>query len=179
MWGTDAVHGHNNVVGATIFPHNIGLGATQNPALIREIGRATALEVLATGIDWTYAPTLAVAQDDRWGRTYESYGEEPELVRAMGMELVLGLQGEPGSPQFLDGAHVLATGKHFLADGGTDAGDDQFSGLFDPVQNRQWWLQRQANQGDCANQQQRAGHKNGGTVPESARGYQTTAPPDV
>ena len=125
LWGTDAVHGHGNVIGATLFPHNIGLGATQNPALIREIGRATALEVLATGIDWTYAPTLAVAQDDRWGRTYESYSEDPDLVRAMGVELVLGLQGEPGSPQFLDGAHVLATGKHFLADGGTDAGDDQ------------------------------------------------------
>ena len=82
LWGTDAVHGHGNVIGATLFPHNIGLGATQNPALIREIGRATALEVLATGIDWTYAPTLAVAQDDRWGRTYEGYSEDPEIVAA-------------------------------------------------------------------------------------------------
>jgi len=125
LWGTDAVHGHGNVIGATIFPHNIGLGATHDPALIREIGRVTALEVLATGIDWTFAPTTAVAQDDRWGRTYESYSEAPELVRDYSAALVLGFQGVPGTPAFLDSSHMLATAKHFLADGGTEAGDDQ------------------------------------------------------
>ena len=125
LWGTDAVHGHGNVIGATIFPHNIGLGAMHDAALIREIGRVTAREVLATGIDWTFAPTTAVAQDDRWGRTYESYSEDPELVRAYSDALVRGLQGDPGAPEFLDGRHVLATAKHFLADGGTWGGDDQ------------------------------------------------------
>ena len=80
IWGTDAVHGHNNVIGATLFPHNIGLGATRDPELIQRIGEATALEVAATGIDWTFAPTLAVVRDDRWGRTYEGYSEDPEIV---------------------------------------------------------------------------------------------------
>ena len=79
MWGTDAVHGHNNVIGATIFPHNIGLGAAREPKLIEQIARATAVEVRATGIDWIFAPTVAVPQDDRWGRTYEGYAEEPTL----------------------------------------------------------------------------------------------------
>ena len=125
LWGTDAVHGHGNVIGATIFPHNIGLGAMHDPALVREIGRVTAREILATGIDWTFAPTTAVAQDDRWGRTYESYGEDPQLVHDYADALVRGLQGDPGTPDFLDGGHVLATAKHFLADGGTWAGDDQ------------------------------------------------------
>lgn len=125
IWGSDAVHGHNNVIGATIFPHNIGLGAAHNPDLIRAIGRATALEVRATGLDWTFAPTVAVAQDDRWGRTYESYGENPELVAAYAREMVIGLQGEVGSERFLDPDHVVATAKHYLADGGTEAGDDQ------------------------------------------------------
>jgi beta-glucosidase len=125
LWGTDAVHGHGNVIGATIFPHNIGLGAMHDPALVREIGRVTAREVLATGIDWTFAPTTAVAQDDRWGRTYESYSEDPELVHAYSEAMVLGLQGDPARPEFLDGNHALATAKHFLADGGTWAGDDQ------------------------------------------------------
>jgi len=125
LWGTDAVHGHGNVIGATVFPHNIGLGAMHDPALVREIGRVTAREVLATGIDWTFAPTTAVAQDDRWGRTYESYSEDPELVRAYSEAMVLGLQGDPTRPEFLDGNHALATAKHFLADGGTWAGDDQ------------------------------------------------------
>lgn len=125
IWGTDAVHGHGNVTGATLFPHNIGLGATHNPELIRQIGAATAKEVRATGIDWVFAPTLAVAQNDRWGRTYESYSEDPELVRTYAAAMVKGLQGKPGSPEFLDDAHVIATAKHFLADGGTLDGDDQ------------------------------------------------------
>ncbi|WP_284500635.1 glycoside hydrolase family 3 protein [Microbulbifer litoralis] len=125
IWGTDAVHGHNNVIGATLFPHNIALGATRNPELMREIGAATAAEVSATGIDWIFAPTLAVVRDDRWGRTYESYSEDPEVVRNYGGELVEGLQGAPGSDELLHGKHVIGTAKHFLADGGTENGIDR------------------------------------------------------
>jgi beta-glucosidase len=130
LWGTDAVHGHNNLVGATIFPHNIGLGAAHDPELIRQIGEVTASEVRATGIDWTFGPTLAVVRDDRWGRTYESYSEDPQIVREYSGQMVLGLQGRPGSPQFLDSAHVIATAKHFVGDGGTgghDQGDNRAS----------------------------------------------------
>lgn len=125
LWGTDAVHGHANVIGATVFPHNIGLGAMHRPGLMREIGKATAREIRATGIDWTFAPAVAVAQDDRWGRTYESYSEDPELVRAYAREMVLGLQGVPGEPDFLGPGRVVANAKHFLGDGGTHGGDDQ------------------------------------------------------
>ncbi|WP_417451332.1 glycoside hydrolase family 3 N-terminal domain-containing protein [Kordiimonas sp.] len=125
IWGSDAVHGHNNVIGATIFPHNIGLGAANNPALMKKIGEITALEMRATGIDWTFAPTVAVAQNDRWGRAYESYSESPEIVKAYAGSMVLGLQGTPGSIEFLDVNHVVATAKHFLGDGGTEDGDDQ------------------------------------------------------
>ena len=125
IWGTDAVHGHSNVIGATVFPHNIGLGAMNNPVLMREIGHVTAREVLSTGIDWTFAPTVAVTQDDRWGRTYESYSEDPALVRSYAYEMVLGLQGEPGTDEFLATDRVLATAKHYLGDGGTEGGDDQ------------------------------------------------------
>jgi beta-glucosidase len=124
MWGTDAVHGHNNIPGATIFPHNIGLGAARDPQLIRQIGEITALEVRVTGLDWAFSPTVAVARDARWGRTYESYSQDPRLVRAYAAAMVLGLQGAPGTAQFLDATHVLATPKHFLGDGGT-AGKDQ------------------------------------------------------
>jgi beta-glucosidase len=130
MWGTDAVHGHNNLVGATIFPHNVGLGAARDPELIREIGEITAREVRATGMDWTFGPTLAVVRDDRWGRTYESYSEDPQIVREYAGQMVIGLQGRPGSPQFLDSAHVIATAKHFVGDGGTggrDQGDNHAS----------------------------------------------------
>jgi beta-glucosidase len=130
LWGTDAVHGHNNIIGATIFPHNIALGAAHDPALIRRIGEVTALEVRATGLDWTFGPTLAVVRDSRWGRTYESYSEDPKLVREYAAEMVTGLQGVPGTPQFLDAAHVIATPKHFLGDGGTggrDQGDNRAS----------------------------------------------------
>jgi len=129
LWGTDAVHGHSNVYGATIFPHNIGLGATRNPELIRKIGEATAIEVAVTGIPWTFAPTLAVVRDDRWGRTYEGYSEDPEIVRSYAGEMVLGLQGEPGSDGFLGDGRVLATAKHFLGDGGTENGQDQGNNL--------------------------------------------------
>lgn len=123
LWGTDAVHGHNNVIGATIFPHNIGLGSTMNPDLIKKIGQAVAREVLSTGIPWTFAPTIAVPQNDLWGRTYEGYSENPELVSLLGEAMILGLQGE--GEEFLDSNHVLATAKHFLGDGGTENGIDQ------------------------------------------------------
>jgi beta-glucosidase len=125
LWGTDAVHGHNNVPGATVFPQNIGLGAARDPGLIRRIGEITALEIRVTGLDWAFSPTVAVARDGRWGRTYESYGENPALVREYAAAMVEGLQGAPGTPQFLDAAHVLATPKHFLGDGGTEEGRDE------------------------------------------------------
>ena len=123
LWGTDAVHGHNNVIGATIFPHNIALGATQNPELLKRIGSAVAKEVSSTGIIWTFAPTIAVPQNDLWGRTYEGYSEDPELVSSLGKNFILGLQGEDET--FLNNEHILATAKHFLGDGGTDSGIDQ------------------------------------------------------
>ena len=123
LWGTDAVHGHNNVIGATLFPHNIGLGATGNEDLIRSIGEVIALEVLSTGVAWTFAPTIAVPQDDRWGRTYEGFSEDPILVSKLGKAFVLGLQGE--GETLLDNNHVIATAKHFMGDGGTFEGIDQ------------------------------------------------------
>lgn len=125
LWGTDAVHGHANIIGATVFPHNIGLGATGDTDLIRRIGHATAIEIEATGIEWTFAPTVAVARDDRWGRTYESYSEDPALVSAMGAAMIEGLQGRPGDPDFLGEGRVAATAKHFFGDGGTEQGVDQ------------------------------------------------------
>jgi len=124
IWGTDAVHGANNVFGATLFPHNIGLGAGANPQLLRLIGAATAREVAATGIYWNFAPTLAVPRNDRWGRTYEGYSEQPGLVAELGAALIEGMQGvaEDG---FMAPGKVLATAKHFLGDGGTTGGVDQ------------------------------------------------------
>jgi beta-glucosidase len=124
MWGTDAVHGHNNVIGATLFPHNIGLGAANNPALIEKIAAATAREVMVTGIDWVFAPTVAVVRDDRWGRTYEGYSEDPEIVKAYSASIVKGLQGAVDG-DFLSDTRVVSTVKHFLGDGGTVNGDDQ------------------------------------------------------
>ncbi|GGD65656.1 glycoside hydrolase family 3 protein [Aurantiacibacter arachoides] len=125
MWGTDAVHGHTNVVGATIFPHNVALGATNDADLVRRIGQATAVEVEATGIDWDFSPTVAVAQDLRWGRAYESYSEDPDRVATLGAALVEGLQGRPGDADFLGDGRVIATAKHFFGDGGTTDGVDQ------------------------------------------------------
>lgn len=125
LWGIDAVHGNSNLEGATLFPHNIGLGMMNNPALVREIGRATALEVRSVGLDWTFAPSIAVARDDRWGRTYESYSEDPNLVSAYAPMMIAGLQGEVGTDAFLDQDHVIATAKHFAGDGGTLNGVDQ------------------------------------------------------
>lgn len=125
MWGTDAVHGHSNIVGATLFPHNIGLGATGDPELLRRIGHATAIEIEVTGIDWNFSPTVAVARDDRWGRTYESYSEDPDLVAKLGAALIVGQQGTPGSEDFLGDGRVFVTAKHFFGDGGTEQGVDQ------------------------------------------------------
>lgn len=125
IWGTDAVHGHTNVVGATIFPHNIGLGATGDADLVRRIGEATAVEIEVTGIDWNFSPTVAVARDDRWGRAYESYSEDPQLTARLGAALVEGLQGRRSSSEFLGRGRVISTAKHFFGDGGTDQGVDQ------------------------------------------------------
>ncbi|MFC0633847.1 glycoside hydrolase family 3 protein [Brevundimonas balnearis] len=125
IFGIDAVHGHNNAVGATIFPHNIGLGATRNPELIHRIGVATALEVAATGADWTFGPTLAVPRDDRWGRAYEGYSEDPEVQRAYAGPLTLGLQGELSADGPLAPGRIAGSAKHYLADGGTEGGRDQ------------------------------------------------------
>ncbi|PPJ44166.1 1,4-beta-D-glucan glucohydrolase [Pseudoxanthomonas sp. KAs_5_3] len=125
IFGIDAVHGQSNIVGATLFPHNIGLGATRNPELLRRIGEVTALETRTTGMEWAFAPTVAVPQDDRWGRSYEGYSESPEIVASYAGAMVEGLQGKVGTPGFLDGRHVIASVKHFLGDGGTTNGKDQ------------------------------------------------------
>jgi beta-glucosidase len=125
LFGVDAVHGNNDVLGATIFPQNSTLGAARDPALMRAIGAATAEEARAAGIDWAFAPTLAVPQDDRWGRSYEGYSENPAVVAGYAAAVVEGLQGAPGTPQFLDSAHVIASAKHFLGDGSTRDGKDQ------------------------------------------------------
>jgi beta-glucosidase len=118
LYGVDAVRGHNNVVGAVLFPHNIGLGATRNPALVEEIARVTAREVRATGINWTFAPCVAVARDERWGRTYESYSEDPKLVAELGGAATRGLQGD----DLRDPLRVLACAKHYVGDGATTFG---------------------------------------------------------
>lgn len=125
LFGIDAVHGQSNIIGATLFPHNIGLGATRNPELLRQIGGITALETRVTGMEWTFAPTVAAPQDDRWGRTYEGYSESPDVVASYAAAMVEGLQGRVGTPEFLDGRHVIASVKHFLGDGGTTDGKDQ------------------------------------------------------
>lgn len=125
LFGVDAVHGHSNVPGATIFPHNIGLGAARDAALIERIGAVTAAEIAATGIEWTFAPTLAVPQDPRWGRTYEGYAADPALVAEYARAMTIGLQGALAADKPVDAQHVAATAKHFLADGGTTDGRDQ------------------------------------------------------
>jgi beta-glucosidase len=123
IWGIDAVHGNSNVFGATLFPHNIGLGAAHDPCLVRDVQAATARQVRATGQDWAFAPTLAVVRDDRWGRTYEGFSEDPRITRAYGYEAILGLQGDSNDGIGEDG--VIATAKHFIGDGGTAGGKDQ------------------------------------------------------
>ncbi|MFT4198912.1 MAG: glycoside hydrolase family 3 N-terminal domain-containing protein [Pseudoxanthomonas sp.] len=120
IWGIDAVHGNSNVYGATLFPHNIGLGAAHDPQLVKRIAHATAVSTRATGIDWVFAPTLAVAQNPRWGRTYESFSSDPALVRAYARAYVEGMQGDLHGPDA-----AMATAKHFIGDGATDDGKDQ------------------------------------------------------
>ena len=125
LWGIDAMHGQSNVVGATLFPHNIGLGATRNVELQRTIGRITAQETRATGMEWVFAPTVAVPRDVRWGRAYEGYSENPQLVASFAAAMVEGLQGKVGDADFLDDSRVMVSVKHFLGDGGTFEGRDQ------------------------------------------------------
>ena len=120
IWGTDAVHGHNNVIGATLFPHNIGLGAAHDAELVGRIAAATGKAVQATGIDWLFAPAVPVVQDARWGRTYESWSQDPALVREYAASYTHGLQGS-----FDDDANAVASVKHFIGDGGTTDGKDQ------------------------------------------------------
>ncbi len=121
LYGVDAVHGHNNVSDAVIFPHNIGLGATRNLALVKEVGRITAREMRGTTAEWTFAPTVSPARDERWGRTFESYSEDPKLTAEMAVAVVQGLQGDSlGGPE-----SVLACAKHFAGDGATVGGLDQ------------------------------------------------------
>jgi beta-glucosidase len=118
LYGIDAVHGHSNVLGATIFPHNIGLGCSRNPELVEKAARITATETRATGINWTFAPCVTVPRDERWGRSYEGFGETPELARLMGEAAVRGYQGNDLS----DPTHVLACAKHWIGDGATRYG---------------------------------------------------------
>ena len=121
LYGVDAVHGHNNVLGAVVFPHDIGLGAARNPVLIEKIARITALEVRATGINWGFAPCVAVPRDIRWGRTYEGYADEPDGVKELGAAAVRGLQGDDLS----DPLSILACAKHYVGDGGTAYGSSK------------------------------------------------------
>ncbi|MBN1765314.1 MAG: glycoside hydrolase family 3 C-terminal domain-containing protein [Sedimentisphaerales bacterium] len=136
IYGIDAVHGHSNVVGATIFPHNIGLGATRDPNLIEEIGRITALEVACTGLEWTFAPCVAVPRDERWGRTYEGFGEAPELQTLLAGRYVKGLQGTT-----MGGENIIACAKHFAGDGGTSGGVDQGNTVCDEATLRNIHMQ--------------------------------------
>lgn len=137
IYGIDAVHGHNDVVGTTIFPHHIGMGATRDPALVEAAERVTAQEVAGTGIRWVFAPCIAVVQDERWGRTYESYGQDPELVSEMAVASVKGFQGDKLSS---DPSSVLACAKHFIGDGGTQGGVDQGNCVCDEATLRRLYL---------------------------------------
>jgi beta-glucosidase len=125
IFGIDSVHGNANVVGATVFPHNIGLGAMRNPELVRKIGEVTAREMTITGFDWDFSPTVAVPRDDRWGRTYEGWSEDPSIARSYAPAMVEGLQGRAGTPDFMGPGRIIATAKHFVGDGGTSQGKDQ------------------------------------------------------
>ena len=132
IYGVDAVHGHNNVRGATIFPHNIGLGASRDAALVQQVGQATAEEVAGTGIDWTFAPCLCVARNERWGRSYESFGEDPQI----GQSLTTVITGFQGTTLGGTGSSILATAKHYVGDGGTAGGDDQGNTVLSEVDLR-------------------------------------------
>jgi beta-glucosidase len=126
LYGVDAVHGNNNVAGATLFPHHIGMGATRDAALIQRVEDITRQEVLGTGIRWSFAPCVCVARDDRWGRTYESYGEDPSVVSPLAAAAVTGFQGTS-----LGATSVLATAKHYIGDGGTTYGTGSSGYLID------------------------------------------------
>jgi len=132
LYGIDAVHGHNNVLGAVVFPHNIGLGCMRNPALVEKIAQVTAVEVRATGIHWAFAPCVAVPTDIRWGRTYEGYSQDPAMVAELGTALVRGLQGS----DLTGPAAVLACAKHFVGDGGTTYGSSKGGALLDQGDTR-------------------------------------------
>ncbi|MBW8002184.1 MAG: family 16 glycosylhydrolase [Planctomycetes bacterium] len=136
LYGVDAVHGHSNVIGATIFPHNIGLGATRDPDLMEEIGRITAKEVAMTGLEWTFSPAVMVPRDERWGRTYEGFGEDPNLQLLLAARFVKGLQGIT-----MDGESVVACAKHFAGDGGTNNGIDQGNTICDEATLRDIHMQ--------------------------------------
>lgn len=137
LYGIDAVHGHNDVVGTVIFPHNIGQGATRDAALLEKAEHITALEMAGTGIRWSFAPCLAVAQDERWGRTYESFGQAPELVSAMATAAVKGFQGTQLSDR---PDSILACAKHFVGDGGTLNGLDEGDTVCDETTLRKLFL---------------------------------------
>ncbi|HEY1661580.1 MAG TPA: glycoside hydrolase family 3 N-terminal domain-containing protein [Verrucomicrobiae bacterium] len=137
IYGIDAVHGHNDVIGTTIFPHNIGMGATHNPGLVEQAEHVTAMEVAGTGIRWAFGPCLAVPQNERWGRTYEGYGQSPGLVSELGAAAVKGLQGETLSGQ---SDSVLASAKHYMGDGGTQDGIDQGNTICDEATLRKLFL---------------------------------------
>lgn len=136
IWGIDAVHGHANLIGATVFPHNIGLGAARDPDLIERIMEVTAAELVVSGHDWTFAPTLAVPRDDRWGRTYEGFSEDPSIVANYADRIVYGLQGHPGTDSFFAAGRVMSTAKHFVGDGGTAEGIDQGDVLVSEIEMR-------------------------------------------
>lgn len=129
IWGIDAVHGHANLSGAIVFPHNIGLGAMNNPDLIEKIAAVTAHELTVSGHDWTFAPTLAVPKDLRWGRSYEGFSENPAITKSYGGRIVTGLQGKFGTDDFMGEGRVISSAKHFLADGATEKGVDQGNAL--------------------------------------------------
>jgi beta-glucosidase len=137
LYGIDAVHGHNDVIGTVIFQHNIGLGATRDPALVEQAEHVTALEMAGTGIRWSFAPCIAVAQDERWGRTYESFGQSPELVSEMAAAAVRGFQGRQLSDR---NDSILACAKHFIGDGGTQNGVDQGDTVCDEATLRKLYL---------------------------------------
>src|SRR5476651_1983274 len=137
LYGIDAVHGHNNVDGATIFPHHIGLGATHDAKLVERVERVTAEEVAGTGIRWAFAPCITVPQDARWGRTYEGYSDNPALVSELGAAATLGLQGKKLSSE---PTSVLACAKHFIGDGGTTNGIDQGNTVCDEATLRKLYL---------------------------------------
>ncbi len=132
LFGVDAVHGHSNLLGAVIFPHNIGLGCTRDPELVRQIAHAAAVEVRATGINWTFAPCVTVPQDQRWGRTYEGFSENPKLVKLLGDAAVRGYQGADLSSPL----SILACMKHYAGDGGTEFGSAKKNALLDQGDTR-------------------------------------------